>query len=77
MTFTSKITGKSLTIKFDGYKDSNTATSLHQGYYWSSTSNPDNIQKSKSTLFRLNTSPTVNTTANRYTGLPIRPVYTK
>ena len=77
MTFTSKITGKSLTVKFDGYKDGNTATSIHQGYYWSSTSNPDNILRDKSTMFRLNTSPPVNNTANRYTGLPIRPVYTK
>lgn len=77
MTFTSKITGKSLTVKFDGYKDGNTATSIHQGYYWSSTSNPDNILRAKSTMFRLNTSPAVNNNANRYTGLPIRPVYTK
>ncbi|MGN0190004.1 MAG: hypothetical protein ACI395_10855 [Candidatus Cryptobacteroides sp.] len=78
MTLTSKTTGKSLKFKYAGYTNGGATTALNFGYYWSSTSNPDNIAKAKSTMFRItDTAPSVNLNADRYTGLPIRPVYTK
>ena len=54
-----------------------TPTTLHYGYYLSSTSYPDNVAKAKSTLFRdIGSLAGLNSNADRYTGLPVRPVYT-
>lgn len=76
ITFTSKTTGNSITLPFAGYNNG-TPTTLHYGYYWSSTSNPDNVAKAKSTIFRdIGSLAGLNSNADRYTGLPVRPVYT-
>ena len=55
-----------------------TVTQPEFGYYWSSTSNPDNIAKAYSTIFRnSNSAPGQNANADRYTGLPVRAVYSR
>ena len=78
MTLTSKTTGNSLKFKYAGYHNGGAPAQLYNGYYWSSTSNPDNLAKAKSAFFKnTNSAPTVNVNADRYTGLPIRPVYSK
>lgn len=80
ITFTSKSTGNVLVMPYQGYKNSNTVTQPDLGYYWSSSSNPDPkyIAKAFSTMFRnTNTAPSKHGNADRYTGLPIRPVYSK
>ena len=51
-----------------------TVTDPNSGYYWSSTSNPNNSAKANSTMFK-NSAPVQHTNADRYTGLPIRAVY--
>ncbi|MGM9734944.1 MAG: hypothetical protein ACI3ZL_00880 [Candidatus Cryptobacteroides sp.] len=75
--FTSKTTGNSITLPYLGYNNgSGSQTSI--GYYWSSTSSSSNIAKANSTsLNASNIKPSINVNADRYTGLPIRPVYTK
>ena len=78
ITFTSKSTGKTITLKYAGYYDSATPTATNTGYYWSATSNATDSTKSIATQFAAtNTAPKLHTTANRYTGLPVRPVYSK
>lgn len=78
ITLTSKVTGKTLVIPYQGYNNGTTASQPDYGYYWSSTSNPNNIAKAYSTVFRnTNSAPGQNSGADRYTGLPIRAVYTK
>ena len=78
ITFTSRTTGNSIVLPYQGYKNSDTVTQPDYGYYWSSSSNPDNIAKSVSTQFRnSNTPPSKHINADRYTGLPIRAVYSK
>lgn len=78
ITFTSNTTHNTIRLKYAGYYDSNTATSTTIGYYWSSSSHPtlvNNLKKGYSTNF--NTGRSINKSANLYTGLPLRPVYTK
>ena len=78
ITFTSRTTGNSIVLPYQGYKNSNTVTQPEMGYYWSSSSNPDNVAKALSTMFRnYNSAPSKHGNADRYTGLPIRAVYTK
>ena len=78
ITFTSKSTGKTITLKYAGYYDSDTPTTTNTGYYWSATSSATDATKSIATQFAAtNTAPKLHPTANRYTGLPIRPVYSK
>lgn len=78
ITFTSTRTGKTITLKYAGYYDSATPTATNTGYYWSATSNATDSTKSIATQFAAtNTAPKLHTTANRYTGLPVRPVYSK
>ena len=77
--FTSKTTGKMIRLKYAGYYDTNTATSTTNGYYWSSSSHPtlvNNLKKGYSTIFNAG-GRSINKSANLYTGLPLRPVYTK
>ena len=76
ITLTSKKTGNTLVFPYQGYNNGTTVTQPEFGYYWSSTSNPDNIAKAYSTLFRnYNSAPGQNANADRYTGLPVRAVY--
>lgn len=78
ITFTSKSTGKTITLKYAGYYDSDTPTATNTGYYWSATSSATDSTKSIATQFAAtNTAPKLHPTANRYTGLPVRPVYSK
>ena len=78
ISFTSKSTGNVLVLPYQGYKNSDTVTQPDFGYYWSSSSNPDNVAKAVSTMFRnTNTAPAKHSNADRYTGLPIRAVYSK
>ena len=78
ISFTSKSTGNVLVLPYQGYKNSDTVTQPDLGYYWSSSSNPDNVAKAVSTMFRnTNTAPAKHSNADRYTGLPIRAVYSK
>ena len=79
ITFTSKSTGNSLTFRLSGYYNSTTGTQDGlSGYYWSSTSQSEKIAKSISTSFvKAQKSVGLNTNADRYTGLPVRPVYSK
>lgn len=77
ITFTSSSTGNSITLPYCGYNDG-TPTALTTGYYLSSTASADNIAKTIAAYFKPNIgSPGPHNTANRYTGLPLRPVYTK
>ena len=76
ITLTSTKTGKTLVFPYQGYNNGTTVTDPNSGYYWSSTSNPNNIAKANSTMFK-NSAPVQHTNADRYTGLPIRAVYSK
>lgn len=78
ITFTSKSTGKTITLKYAGYYDSASPTATNTGYYWSATSSATDSTKSIATQFvATNTAPKLHPTANRFTGLPVRPVYSK
>ena len=78
ITFTSKSTKNSITLKYAGYYDSATPSSTNTGYYWSATSNAADSKKAIATMFAAtNTAPRLHPDANRYTGLPVRPVYSK
>lgn len=78
ITLTSNVTGNTLVFPYQGYNNGTTVTDPNSGYYWSSTSNPANIAKAYSTWFRnINSAPGQNANADRYTGLPIRAVYSK
>ena len=80
ITFTSKTTKNSIILKFAGYYDSSTQSQPTTGYYWTSTAHDVNLPRANSTLFAGTSStvtPKFNTNANRYTGLPVRPVYSK
>ena len=78
ITFTSKSTGKTITLKYAGYYDSDTPTATNTGYYWSATSSATDSTKAIAISFgAANTAPILHPTANRYTGLPVRPVYSK
>ncbi|MDY5023954.1 MAG: hypothetical protein SPF00_02405 [Candidatus Egerieousia sp.] len=78
ITFTNKKTGKTITLKYAGYYDSATPTATNTGYYWSATSSDADSTKSIATQFAAtNTAPKLHPTANRFTGLPVRPVYSK
>lgn len=78
ITFTSKSTGNVLVLPYQGYKNSDLTSQADVGYYWSSTSNPSVIAKAISTIFRnYSSNPARHINADRYTGLPIRPVYSK
>ena len=78
ITFTSTSTGNSITLKYAGYYDSATPTATNTGYYWSATSSATDSTKSIATQFAAtNTAPKLHPTANRFTGLPVRPVYSK
>ena len=77
ITLTSK-NGNTLVFPYQGYNNGTTVTQPEFGYYWSSTSNPDNIAKAYSTLFKnYNSAPGQNVNADRSPGLPIRAVYTR
>lgn len=78
ITFTSKSTKNTITLKYAGYYDSDTPSATNTGYYWSATSSATDATKSIATQFAAtNTAPKLHPTANRYTGLPVRPVYSK
>lgn len=78
ITFTNKKTGKTITLKYAGYYDSDTPTATNTGYYWSATSSATDSTKAIAISFgAANTAPILHPTANRYTGLPVRPVYSK
>ena len=80
ITFTSKSTGKTITLKYAGYYDSATPSATNTGYYWSATSSATDATKSIATQFaatNTNTAVQLHPAANRYTGLPVRPVYSK
>ena len=78
ITFTNKKTGNTLTLKYAGYYDSDTPTATNTGYYWSATSSATDSTKAIAISFgAANTAPILHPTANRYTGLPVRPVYSK
>ena len=74
ITLTSKVTHNTLVFPYQGYNNGTTVTDPNSGYYWSSTSNPNNSAKANSTMFK-NSAPVQHTNADRYTGLPIRAVY--
>ena len=76
ITLTSKVTRNTLVFPYQGYNNGTTVTDPNSGYYWSSTSNPNNSAKANSTMFK-NSAPVQHTNADRYTGLPIRAVYSK
>ena len=78
ITFTNKKTGKTITLKYAGYYDSATPTATNTGYYWSATSSATDSTKAIAISFgAANTAPILHPTANRFTGLPVRPVYSK
>lgn len=78
ITLTSTKTGKTLVFPYQGYNNGTTVSQPEVGYYWSSTSNPANIAKAYSTIFKnSNSAPGQHVHADRYTGLPIRAVYSK
>ena len=74
ITLTSKVTHNTLVFPYQGYNNGTTVTDPNSGYYWSSTSNPNNSAKANSTMFK-NSAPVQHTNADRFTGLPIRAVY--
>ena len=79
ITFTNTSTGNSITLKYAGYYDSATPSATNTGYYWSATSSADPT-KAIATQFaatNTNTAVQLHPAANRYTGLPVRPVYSK
>lgn len=75
VTFTSKKTGNSIRLKQAGYYDSSTPSSTTTGYYWSSSASTESSIKAYSTIFAA--SARIHTNASRYTGLPVRPVFSK
>lgn len=75
ITFTSKRTGNTIQLKPVGYYDSSNPTSTTTGYYWSSSASTVNSVKAVST--NLGSSAVIHTNASRYTGLPVRPVFSK
>lgn len=75
VTFTSTVTGNQIKIKFVGYYDSQNPSQTNIGYYWSNTSSATDIIKAQSTNIRSGSKPAIHVTASRYTGLPVRPVY--
>lgn len=80
ITFTNEQTGNSIILKFAGYYDSSTQSQPTTGYYWTSTAHDANLPRANSTLFAgtsTTVTPKFNTNANRYTGLPVRPVYSR
>ncbi len=77
ITFTNTSTGNSITLKYAGYYDSATPSATYTGYYWSATSSADPTKAIATQFAATNTEPKLHTTANRYTGLPVRPVYSK
>ena len=80
ITFTSKSTNNSITLTYAGYDNGSGATSTGNGYYWSSvSSNPasNGAPKAVATYFTSYGVGTMNTNADRYTGLPVRPVLSK
>ena len=80
ITFTNEQTGNSIILKFAGYYDSSTQSQPTTGYYWTSTAHDANLPRANSTLFAgtsTTVTPKFNSNANRYTGLPVRPVYSK
>ena len=77
ITFKSRNTGNSIVLPLQGYSNGTVISEPQNGYYWSSTANPSNIAKALATHFRSNNAPAQNAGADRYTGLPIRPVYTR
>ena len=78
ITFTSKTNGKKIVLPYIGYYDSNSPSATTTGYYWTSVSQDTNLEKAISTQFAAKTNtPLFNTKASRYTGLPVRPVYSK
>ena len=74
ITLTSKVTHNTLVFPYQGYNNGTTVTDPNSGYYWSSTSNPNNSAKANSTMFK-NSAPVQHTNADRFTGLPIRAVF--
>ena len=77
ITLTSK-NGNTLVFPYQGYNNGTTVTQPEFGYYWSSSSNPDNVAKAVSTMFRnTNTAPAKHSNADRDTGRPSRAVYSK
>ena len=74
ITLTSKVTRNTLVFPYQGYNNGTTVTDPNSGYYWSSTSNPNNSAKANSTMFK-NSAPVQHTNADRFTGLPIRAVF--
>lgn len=76
ITFTSRSTGKSIVIPCGGYYNSSTPTSTDTGYYWSSSSSSSNIAKAIVIHFSTKAAPQLKDNADRYTGLPVIPVYT-
>lgn len=78
ITFKSKTTGNTISLAHAGYDNGSGAQQPTTGYYWSSTSNATNQTKAISTNFsNTGSSVSMNVNADRYTGLPIRPVYSR
>lgn len=81
ITFTSKTTGNSITMAYAGYDNGSGTQQKTSGYYWSSVSSATastGAVKAVATSFSssgVNTG--MNPNADRYTGLPIRPVYSE
>lgn len=72
--FTSKTTRNTIEIPYGGYYNSSTASATSSGFYWSSSSSPTEINKAKAANF--DTTIKQIDKADRYTGVPVRPVYT-
>lgn len=78
ITFKSKTTGNTISLAHAGYDNGSGAQQASIGYYWSSTSNATNQAKAISTNFsNTGSSVSMNVNADRFTGLPIRPVYSR
>ena len=80
ITFTSKSTNNSITLTYAGYDNGSGATSTGNGYYWSSvSSNPasNGAPKAVATYFTSYGVGAMNVNADRYTGLPVRPVLSR
>lgn len=79
ITFTSKTTSNVISIGCFGYMDGPSISQPTIGYYWSSSGSPQGITKGYAIALHKTASskPVGHPVANRYTGLPVRPVYTK
>ena len=75
ITFTSKKTNNTLKLKQIGYYDSAKPAQTTTGYYWTASASTSNSTKAYSTI--IDKSARIHTNASRYTGLPVRPVFTK